>query len=323
MIATELRKWLKEDPPRALNAKMTLLLAGTALASLLAINTVANSDVSFKGYIVAALTAILAIILIVIIVLLAAPRTHTLHPVPDPVDDDIGGKPLAAFPFYPVRADKDGKLFLDKSKLHEAVRYVRDTHDPKAALDLLYLIDSNLDTIMPNKALSNRIERIRKKYKFHNTFAAHKNARDKIFTTYKKIVEGVGETLHGTPIEIVLHDTRDPLHSVVVVKNPITGRRPESPNTNFGLELIKKYEKRGSESSANHVGYALNLPDGRTVKSTTIPLEHHKYGLIGFICINMDVSELKKNDAAINAAFIEKLIHTPLGTSFAEAILNN
>ena len=92
-------------------------------------------------------------------------------------------------------------------------------------------------------------------------------------------------------MEIVLHDVRNPLHSIVCLQNPISGRRIGDPITNFGLNLIKEYSRHGIVES--HISYELKLRDGRKVKSTTIPVFHKSYELIAFICINIEVSTIR------------------------------
>jgi len=67
-------------------------------------------------------------------------------------------------------------------------------------------------------------------------------------------------------------------------------------NSNFGVSLIKLYSAPDSMPT-NFVSYLLKLKVGRGVKSTTIPLFDHRLGLIGFICINVDISKLDGSKA--------------------------
>lgn len=88
-------------------------------------------------------------------------------------------------------------------------------------------------------------------------------------------MNGVGQTLAGTPVEIVLHDTRK-LHCVRLwPQNPISGRRLGDTNTNFAIQLIvgKNYSYgEGSQGrGASFVSYDLTLKDGRAVKSNYDP----------------------------------------------------
>lgn len=225
---------------------------------------------------------------------------------------NLPGKPLAAYAdFYPVQADNDGQLYIDKGRFTEAIAYFTKNPSPKAASDLVYLGQANNIMLM----FSDEEKRAYKRLIDDPVYAEVQDVnrqKDRIFQVYKDIVNGIGETFAGTGIEIVLHDTRNPLQSVVAIQNPISGRRLGDSTTNFGLELIKNYstvDRRGS----NFVSYGLKLKDGRQVKSTTVPLFDDIYGLVGFICMNIDISKLdaSKNPQAL-AAFIEsfKLINS-------------
>ena len=98
-----------------------------------------------------------------------------------------------------------------------------------------------------------------------------------------------------------------------------SGRRLGDPNTNFGLELIKNYSSL-NRSAASFVSYPLTLKDGREVKSTTIPLFDKKYGLIGFICVNFDVSKLNSKDVSNLKVFVDAITQTRSDPKIKELI---
>jgi predicted transcriptional regulator YheO len=150
--------------------------------------------------------------------------------------------------------------------------------------------------------------------------------KDRIFQSYADIVNGIGQTFAGTPVEIVLHDTRNPLRSIVAVQNPISGRRLGDTNTNFGIQLIKNYsygEGQGQGRGASFVSYDINLKDGRAVKSTTIPIFHDVYGLIGFICINIDISKMDKKHPEYVDHFVDAFKATIANDAISEMIQNS
>ncbi|WP_126448159.1 PAS domain-containing protein [Sulfuricystis multivorans] len=217
----------------------------------------------------------------------------------------LPGKPLAAYEqFYPIRADETGAIYLDRHLFEKAIDYFTANPSPREIADLIYLGNSNHVTLMLS-------ESARSKYiSLSNLpdYAAVAEAdvqKDRLLQTYKDIVNGIGQTFAGTPIEIVLHDTRNPLNSIVAIQNPISGRRLGDPNTNFGIQLIKNYSQIERGTGQSFVSYGLTLKDGRQVKSTTIPLFNNTYGLIGFICLNIDISKMDGKDPAAIARFIE------------------
>ena len=208
-----------------------------------------------------------------------------------------------------MQSDDQGHLYLDKTRFVQAVAYF--THNPsqKAASDLIYLGQANNVSLMLSDAEKNAYKNLIASPTYANLPAVDKQ-RDRTFQVYRDIVDGLGQTFAGTGIEIVLHDTRNPLKSVVTIQNPISGRRLDDSTTNFGLELIKNYSVVDRPAS-NFVSYGLTLKDGRKIKSSTIPLFDEIYGLVGFICLNIDISKLDQKHPEAIAAFIEnfKLIN--------------
>jgi len=233
------------------------------------------------------------------------------------------GKPLAAFDeLYPIGVNENGSLHLDKEKFEKAVDFLTTNPSSRAIADLIYLGNSNHVTLLLSDAAKN-------KYTSLSTlpdYAAVAEAdaqKDKLLQTYKDIVNGIGQTFSGTPIEIVLHDTRNPLVSIVAVQNPISGRRLGDPNTNFGIQLIKNYSQTERGSGQAYVSYGLTLKDGRPIKSTTIPLFNNTYGLIGFICINIDISKMDGKDPAAVEKFVEAFRSVTENEAISEMIQNS
>lgn len=230
----------------------------------------------------------------------------------------LPGKPLAAYEdLYPIRADANGILYLDKDRFVKAVDYFAAKPSPRAIADLVYMGNSNNVTLMMDQESKARYVHLTQLPDYVALPEAD-HQKDKIFQTYKDIVNGIGATFAGTPVEIVLHDTRNPLRSIVAVQNSISGRKIGDTNTNFGVQLIKNYSLgEGQGQGAAFVSYPLSLKDGRPVKSTTIPLFHEVYGLIGFICINIDVSKM---DKVKNPEMIERFIDSFKATTANDAI---
>jgi len=209
----------------------------------------------------------------------------------------LTGQPLAAKEaIYPVAFNSDGKMFLDKDRFGLAIEYL--TNNPsqqKAASDLVYLGQSNQIELSLNDEQKKKYHDLVGKG-FFTEFQDADKQKDQLLQNYRQIVEGVGKTFAGANVEVVLHDTRDPLHSVSAIQNPISGRKLGDNNSNFGVGLIKLYSAPDAMPT-NFVSYPLKLKDGRDVKSTTIPLFNPKLGLIGFICINIDISKLDGSKA--------------------------
>lgn len=204
----------------------------------------------------------------------------------------LSGQSLAANEeIYPIKVGENGSLVLDKDRFVQAIEFLtRNPSQQKAAADLVYLGQANQIDLSLN-------DEDKKKYHaligagFFSQFEDANNQKDQLLRSYKQIVDGIGKTFAGTNVEIVLHDTRDPIHSVSAIQNPISGRKLGDNNSNFGVGLIKLYSQPNAIPT-NFVSYPLKLKDGRDIKSTTIPLFDSRLGLVGFICINIDISKL-------------------------------
>lgn len=101
------------------------------------------------------------------------------------------------------------------------------------------------------------------------------------------IVEGIANTF-GKNCEVVLHDVRNPESSIVAISNGhVTNRIVGGPMSEYGLADLK----RGCFDS-NKLNYLKKTKDGRVLKSTSMYIKDDKGDLIGFLCINFDISEL-------------------------------
>ncbi|MGI6585997.1 MAG: hypothetical protein GX301_07580 [Gracilibacteraceae bacterium] len=101
------------------------------------------------------------------------------------------------------------------------------------------------------------------------------------------LVDGIASTF-GKNCEVVLHDIRRPQSSVIAIANGhITGRSIGSPMTEYGLATLRK-----GQFDKPIVNYRKKTKDGKFLKSSSLFIKDEKGKLIGFLCINYDISEL-------------------------------
>ncbi|HOS69751.1 MAG TPA: PAS domain-containing protein [Bacillota bacterium] len=101
------------------------------------------------------------------------------------------------------------------------------------------------------------------------------------------LVEGIANTF-GKNCEVVLHDIRNPQSSVIAIANGhITGRSIGSPMTEYGLATL-----RSGQFDKPIVNYRKKTKDGKLLKSSSLFIKDENGKLIGFLCINYDISEL-------------------------------
>ena len=245
---------------------------------------------------------------------------------PPPVDHKVlPGKALATYEeLYPIMVDENGSLYLDRDLFVKAVNYLSEHPSPRAIADLIYLGNSNNVTLLLDSTTKTKYLALTSQPDYA-VLSEVDREKDRIFQSYADIVNGIGQTFAGTPIEIVLHDTRNPLRSIIAIQNPISGRRLGDTNTNFGIQLIKNYsysEGQSNGRSASFVSYDLTLKDGRPIKSTTIPIFHDVYGLIGFICMNIDISKMDKKNTEYVDHFVDSFKATIANDAINEMIQN-
>ncbi|WP_405825079.1 PAS domain-containing protein [Streptomyces sp. NBC_00838] len=98
------------------------------------------------------------------------------------------------------------------------------------------------------------------------------------------IVTAVGRMFPGL-CEVVLHDLRDPEHSIRAIENNESGRAVGDPATELGIARIQ------DPAYPNVVqNYPNTFPDGRPAKSTSIGIRNSAGEYVAAICLNLDVS---------------------------------
>ena len=192
------------------------------------------------------------------------------------------GKRLEEFDFYPFGIDEAKVLYFDEAKFLKAVDYFLKHRNEIAARQLLLIGQQN--DVENSLSADDRL-RYRKLF---NRYGGDKIRSDneKFLANFHRIVRLIGDSFPDTGIEIILHDLTNPAASLSCMKNNVTGRDIGSPATNLVFDL-----KTRRELSQDKLNYELNI-GARRFKCTTIPIFRDPDGLIGAICINVDVNYL-------------------------------
>jgi class 3 adenylate cyclase len=211
---------------------------------------------------------------------------------------------LEEYPFYPFVVDGNGHVALDSVAFDKAVDYFLHTRNARAAGELVVIGEQNLvrDTL-PS-------DRLRAYKEFYAAYDGDAVVDDNtaFLENYRRIVNHLGRSFPNTGIEVLLHNLVNPSRSLVAIENPeVTGRSVGSGATNLVLDL-KTRRQRGEDK----VNYELNI-GARQFKCTTIPIFRPDYGLVGAICINVDVRFLREfvmHDEGRLTAFFDDLLRT-------------
>lgn len=108
-----------------------------------------------------------------------------------------------------------------------------------------------------------------------------------IMKSMMSLVEGIANTF-GKNCEVILHDIRNPQSSIIAIANGhITGRTVGSPMSEYGLATLRK-----GQFDKPVVNYKKKTKDGKLLKSSSLFIKDEDGKLIGFLCINYDISEL-------------------------------
>jgi predicted transcriptional regulator YheO len=110
-------------------------------------------------------------------------------------------------------------------------------------------------------------------------------------------------------MEILLHNLSNPGKALYHIKNNVTGRNIDAPATNLVLDL-----KTRKLANQNKLNYELNI-GSRKFKCTTIPIYREHYGLVGAICINVDVHYIEDviaRDEHMLSSFLASICRTDM-----------
>ena len=213
-------------------------------------------------------------------------------------------KRLEEYEFYPFVADHNGHIEFSAERFGQATRHFLTTRNLRAARELIVIGEQNLvrdnfptDTLKEYKELFTA---------YDGDSIIHDNAA--YLENYKRIVHLIGQSFPNTGIEILLHDLVNPSKAIVAIEqSEVTGRTLGHGATKLVLDLkTRRYHNQ------DKLNYELNI-GARRFKCTTIPIFRPEYGLVGAICINIDVRFLREHVLADNQrihAFIDNLLRT-------------
>ncbi len=230
-------------------------------------------------------------------------RRHGARDSGDAVDTDRFTR-LEEYDFYPFGVNDAGHVFFNADAFMEAVEYFLANRNPRAAGELVVIGEQNL---VRETFHSGPLARYKELY------AAYQGDRiiqdnDRFLENYRRLVHDIGRSFPNTGIEILLHNLVNPSRSLVAIENgEVTGRSVGSGATNLVLDLKTRRQK-----GEDKVNYELNI-GSRTFKCTTIAIHRPDYGLVGAVCINIDVHFIRDAvavDPNLLSAWIENFLRT-------------
>src|SRR6266699_1947438 len=192
------------------------------------------------------------------------------------------GRNLEEYDFYPFTVTREnfGEFSLKDFRL--GMHYFLKNDDYTAARQLIFIGEQN--------NVRNQLEPTEQKVysKLFEKYDGKKIADDttEYLENYIRVVRLIGKSFPNSGIEILLHNLADPSHSLIVLENNVTGRHLRDGTTNLLIDL-KKRQLLNEEK----LNYELKI-GARKFKCTTIPIKRKEFGIVGAICINVDVNYL-------------------------------
>ncbi len=211
-------------------------------------------------------------------------------------------KRIEEYSFYPFVTTDNGIVEFSLPKFNEGVKYFIKNKNALASQQLIIIGEQNIvRDILSTPDLNNYLS-IYNKYEGQRLLLEN----DQFMENYKRIVTLIGKSFKGTGMEILLHNLVNPTRSVIAIENgEVTGRKIENGTTNLLLDL-----KTRNHQNQDKLNYELKI-GSRLFKCTTIPIFRRNFGLVGAICINVDVNFIKNevmNKKEKLEAFIENIV---------------
>lgn len=112
----------------------------------------------------------------------------------------------------------------------------------------------------------------------------------------------IGRTFPNMGIEVLLHDLSNPTRSITSIEGgEVTGRTLEMGTTSLLIDLKKRRAQ-----NQDKLNYELNI-GSRRFKCTTIPIMRKDYGMVGAVCINIDINYVR-DDVLASAERVQEFL---------------
>lgn len=196
----------------------------------------------------------------------------------------LAGRNLEQYDFYPFVVDQDGFPAFSLPHFVRAVRHLLRHRDALAVAQLIVLGEQNgVRNQLEPKALAD----------YERLYARNHGQRvmqdsSEYLDNYRRIVRLLGATFRDMGIEVLLHDLVNPSRSITCITGgEVTGRIEGMGTTSLVIDL-----KRRLVLNQDKLNYGLQI-GARSFKCTTIPLVRDRYGIVGAVCMNIDINYIR------------------------------
>jgi predicted transcriptional regulator YheO len=196
----------------------------------------------------------------------------------------LKGHSLHEYDFYPYGATPENFAEFSLKDFRLGMHHFLRNSDPRAARQLIFIGEQNNVKDLLSGADLRTYERLVAKY--HG--AAIADDAKGFIENYRNIARLIGRTFPNMGIEILVHDLSNPSHSITTIESgEVTGRVVGMGTTKLLVDLMRRVNL-----GQDKLNYELNI-GARRFKCTTIPIVRKDFGVVGAICINIDINYIR------------------------------
>lgn len=194
------------------------------------------------------------------------------------------GRCLDDYDFYPYASTRENFAEFSLKDFRLGVHYFLRNTDTRAARQLIFIGEQNEVRGQLDAAERAAYEKLYAKYDGKSIA----DDTHEFLENYRNLVRLIGRTFRNMGIEVLLHDLSNPTRSIAAIEGgETTGRSPGMGTTTLLIDL-----KRRRALNQDKLNYELDI-GARRFKCTTIPIVRKDYGVVGAVCINIDVNYVR------------------------------
>ena len=196
----------------------------------------------------------------------------------------LRGRDLTEYDFYPYETTADNFAEFSPRDFRLGMHYLLRNRDSRAARQLIFIGEQNdvceLLDVQDRRAYDKFFSR------YHGADVT--SDMQDYLENYRNIARLFGRTFPHMGIEILLHDLANPSRSIVWIEGAeVTGRSLHMGTTTLLVDLKKR-----RALSQDKLNYELTL-GARRFKCTTVPIIRKEYGVVGALCMNIDINFIR------------------------------
>ena len=201
------------------------------------------------------------------------------------------GRELHEYDFFPYIATPEKFAEFSLKDFRLGVHFLLRGHYVRAARQLIFIGEQNSVRAQLGAQDLRAYEKVYAK--FHGT--SIKDDSREFLDNYRNIARLIGRTFPHMGIEVLVHDLSNPSRSITAIEGgEVTGRSLEMGTTTLLVDLMRRVNL-----NQDKLNYELQI-GARRFKCMTIPILRKDYGVVGALCINIDINYI--DDAVLASA---------------------